>query len=170
MASLLQRPTADFDPSMGLLRTEHFQLAYATNDIDRACEVMRDRLGIAEFRTLEGKTPAGGTIRVELAWAGPIMYEILTATGPGSGIYIGGLDGPGFAMRHHHCGFLLHDEGQWQGVLAEAERSGFAIPHVSETPGFMRSCFVDVPEFGHYLEFLWPTAAGLEFFANVPAN
>ncbi|GGC15949.1 hypothetical protein GCM10011494_38560 [Novosphingobium endophyticum] len=170
MANALRRPSASCTPAKGLLCAEQFQVAYATNDIDRARDWLSERLGIAEFRSLEGATPAGGHIRVELAWVGPTMYELITATGPGSELYVGRLGTHEFAIRHHHLGFMIADEAQWHAVHAEAKRQGFAVPYENETPGFMRSCFVDVPELGHYLEYLWPTDAGREFFASVPAN
>src|SRR5579859_3069181 len=88
MAGVLKRPDAAFGPAKGLLRTEHFQMAYATNDIGRAMALFRDRYGINEFRTLAGQLPAGGHIHIELAWVGTIMYELMTASGPGSDIYM----------------------------------------------------------------------------------
>ena len=171
MPYLLPRPPAAFDPGSGLLRAEHFQMAYATNDIDRARDLFASRLGIGEFRRLEGPLAAGGHIRVELAWVGSIMYELITASGPGSDIYVGRLPGgDGFALRHHHLGFLIHDSGQWQSLMDEVRSGGWLLPHVSDNPGFMKSCFVDAPELGHYLEYIFPEQAGLDFFATVPRH
>ena len=85
---LLRRPLPIVDPASGVLRAEHFQIAYATNDIDRAQAILANRYGIGAFRRLEGPLAAGGQIRVELAWVGPVMYELLTASGPGSAIYM----------------------------------------------------------------------------------
>lgn len=168
--SLINRPTSHIDPAAGLLRTEQFQMAYATNDIERACDLFRKRFGIREFRRLEGPMPSGGRIHVELAWVGNTMYELLTAEGPGSELYVGRLPDEGFAIRHHHLGFLIHDEAQWQALLATIERDGWTLLSKSHTPGFMQSCFVDVPDLGHYFEYLFPEPAGLEFFENVPGN
>ncbi len=36
--------------------------------------------------------------------------------------------------------------------------------------GFMRCCYVEAPELGHYLEYILPEAAGIEFFESVPNN
>jgi hypothetical protein len=44
------------------------------------------------------------------------------------------------------------------------------MPHVSDNPGFMQSCFVDAPELGHYLEYIFPSPAGAEFLSSVPGN
>ena len=170
MSGLLTRPGSKFSPAQGLLRAEPFQIAYATNDIDRACDVFRDRFGIQAFRRLEGALPDGGYIRVELAWVGPVMYELLTATGPGSGLYAGRLPDDGFAIRHHHLGFIVQDEAQWAALEAEAGRIGAPLLNKRRNEGFIQSCFVDAPELGHYLEYIFPEPAGLAFLNAVPGN
>lgn len=166
----MKRPDGQFDPSAGLLRAEQFQMAYATNDIERACDLFRQRFGIREFRRLAGQMPSGGHIHVELAWVGPTMYELLTATGPGSDLYVGRLPTDRFAIQHHHLGFLIHDEAQWQGLFSQIENNGWTLLSKNNTPGFMQTCFVDVPELGHYFEYLFPEPAGLAFFEGVPGN
>lgn len=171
MPALLSRSQLNFDAKQGLFFGEHFQAAYATNDIERACHILRQRCGIRDFARLEGALPAGGHIRVELAWVGTIMYELMTATGPGSEIYVGRLpQGGDFALKHHHLGYLVHDEGQWDALMEGIERSGWAMPHFSDTPGFTKSCFVDATELGHYLEYILPAPAGLAFFEGVPRH
>lgn len=145
-------------------------MAYATNDMEQACDFFRQRLGIKEFRRLEGPMPSGGHIHVELAWVGNTMYELVTAEGAGSELYMGQLPDGGFAVRHHHLGFLIHNDAQWQALLATIERDGWQLLSKSHTHGFMHSCFVDVPELGHYFEYLFPEPAGLEFLENVPGH
>lgn len=168
---MLNRPASTFDPAAGLLRTEHFQMAYATNDIDQARARFQERYGIREFRSLNGELRQGGRIHVEFAWVGTLMYELIYAEGPGSDIYMDRLPaGDGFKLKHHHLGFLIHDEAEWQALMAEVESKQWQMPHLSHTPGFMLSCFVDAPELGHYLEYLFPEPAALEFFASVPGN
>jgi hypothetical protein len=169
MTDFVTRPASAFDPGKGLLRAEPFQIAYATNDIDRACDTFSSRYGIAEFRRLEGPRPSGGYIRVELAWVGPVMYELLTASGPGSEFFMAGLPDD-FAIRHHHLGFLVRDEAGWTALEGEAERAGRPLQSVSHNAGFMRSGFVHAPELGHYLEYILPEAAGIDFFNGVPGN
>jgi hypothetical protein len=171
MQEMLTRTAIAPDPANGVLGAEHFQMAYATNDIDQACAFFAKRLGIREFRRLEGQMTAGGHIRVALAWVGTIMYELITASGPGSEIYVGRLAaGPNLALRHHHLGYLVHDQAQWDGLLQSAARDGFAVPYCNRTPGFVQACFVDVPLLGHYLEYILPEPAAVEFFNNVPRH
>ncbi|RJF91506.1 hypothetical protein D3876_10300 [Sphingomonas cavernae] len=167
---MLTRPGSGFSPSQGLLRAEQFQIAYATNDIEAACAVFRDRFGITEFQRLEGPLPDGGHIRVELAWVGTVMYELLTASGPGSALYMDRVPDDGFVIRHHHLGFLIHDAAQWAALAREAERVGAALLNQRQNEGFMRTCFVAAPELGHYLEYIFPEPAGLEFLNAVPGN
>ena len=40
----------------------------------------------------------------------------------------------------------------------------------SNNPGFLQKCFVDVPELGHYFEYIFPEQAGIDFFERVPGN
>jgi len=170
MHEFVRRPRATFGPGSGLLRNDHFQVAYATNDIDRARDIFSNQFGIKEFRRLEGPLAAGGHIRVELAWVGGTMYELMTAFGPGSDIYVGRLPPDSFAIKHHHLGFLIHDEAQWDALESDAARIGRTLLAKNNNAGFLRSCFVDVPELGHYLEYLFPDPAGIAFFENVPGN
>ncbi len=170
MPFMLPRMSADFDPASGLLRAEHFQMAYATNDLAAARHLFADRLGIRQFATLEGDLADGGYIRVELAWVGSIMYELIEATGPGSAIYNSLLpDGEGVHIKHHHLGYLVHDQAQWDGVMAQADRNGWGVPYKSRNP-LLQACFVDVSELGHYLEYLFPEQAGIDFLESVPRS
>jgi hypothetical protein len=170
MDGLVRRPRASFGPENGFLRTEHFQMAYTTNDIERACDIFSERFGIKSFRRLEGQLPAGGQIRIELAWVGTMMYELMTASGPGSAIYIDRLPPDEFAIKHHHLGFLIHNAAQWDALEVEAKRAGRPLLNMNKIEGFMQICFVDIPELGHYFEYIFPEPAGIDFFENVPGN
>lgn len=170
MRDFVRRPGTVFVPGTGLLRNDHFQVAYATTDIDRACDVFGNQFGIKMFRRLEGRLPEGGQIRVELAWVGGTMYELLTASGPGSEIYVGRLPVDSFAIKLHHLGFLIHDETQWGALESDAARVGKTLLAKTNNAGFLQKCFVDIPELGHYFEYIFPERAGIEFFENVPGS
>ncbi len=167
---IMMRPTAIYTPAEGLLRAEQFQVAYATNDIDRARHLFGERLGIHEFKRLEGPTQAGGHIHIELAWVGNTMYELVTARGPGSDVFMMGIPDDVFTIRHHHLGFLIHHDDEWTLLLAEIERNGWRILSQNNNAGFMRTCMVEVAELGHCLEFLFPEPAGIAFLESVPGN
>ncbi len=168
---MIKRPPPPAHPATQLMRNDHFQIAYATQDIDRACEVFAERFGISRFQRLEGERPGGGHIRVELAWVGGTMYELITAKGPNTEMFTDRLPADGsFAIRLHHLGYFIHDDKSWDALSSEAARLGVALIPGNVNPGFLKSCFVEAPELGHYLEYIYPEAAGIEFFQNVPAN
>jgi len=170
MQPVVVRPAAKLNPGHGLLRNDCFQMAYATNDLERACAVFAERFGVADFRRLEGQLPAGGRIRIELAWAGGTMYELLRAEGPGSEFFMSPLPATGFAIRHHHLGFFVNTLSDWALLEAEIDRGGFRVCSKSHNMGFLRACIIEVPELGHYLEYILPEPAGVAFFEGVPGN
>lgn len=164
---IIRRPSLP-DQARGVLGREHFQIAYATNDIARAMETFRAKFGISEFRALEGPLPRGGHIHIELAWVGNLMYELLTASGPGSEPFTRGLPADSYALRHHHLGYLVRDAADWEALQSDIAAGGWAITHAGDNPGFMRTCIVEVPDLGHALEFIWAAEAGRAFFESVP--
>ncbi|MBU6268274.1 MAG: VOC family protein [Sphingomonadales bacterium] len=168
MPQLLERVPGPVDPASGLLRAEHFQMAYVTTDPEQACDLLTRQLGIREFVPLGGPTPEGGTMDARFAWVGTLMYEVIHATGPGSGVFMDRLNGAeGFAIRHHHLGFLVHERAHFDGAIAVAKTNGWDVPWTSSNP-LVDACFVQVPGFAHFLEYLLPTDMGMAFFNSVP--
>jgi len=168
---LLPRPPASGALSAGVLAGEHLQVAYATNDIDEAKALFAKRYGIARFAPLIGPLPQGGAIHVELAWAGGVMIELLAAAGEGSAVYTERLPGDRFAIVHHHLGYLVRDAAAWESLHATIAGGGWTVRVDQHIAGFMRQLFVEAPELGHLLEFLYPEPAGLAFlFEAVPTN
>lgn len=170
MSFVLPRIATEFDPDRGLLRAEHFQIAYVTNDIEATCDLFGRQLGIREFARLEGPNGEGGQIRAEFAWAGSVMYELIQASGPGAEIFTSKMpQTDDYVLQHHHFGFLIANQAQWDGVLANAKRNGWNLPYKGVNP-LVEVCFVEVPGLPHYLEYLFATEAGLAFFESVPRN
>lgn len=161
-----QRPTSKYPVGEGLLLGEQFQIAYATNDIEQSKKDFANRFGIRSFSTLEGATPAGGYIQVALAWVGKTMYELLTASGQGSELYMSNLSEKDYQVRLHHLGFILHSDEQWQRLHHRFEQANIPVLYENHANGFMRSCFIDAPGLGHFFEYLYPEPAGLDFFMN----
>lgn len=170
---LLKRPQA-FDPCKSLLANDHFQIAFATNDIEQAKAVFSERYNITDYRQLKGEMPAGGQIHVELAWVGNMMYELVTASGPGSEIFMSRLSANNpnqdFVLQHHHIGFLIYNEQHWLALKEFIKQNHYTLLSENNNKGFIRHCYVDAPELGYYLEFIFPEQAGFDFFENVPHN
>ena len=166
--STVNKPRARFRPADGLLLNDHFQIAYVTNDLARAREVLRKRYGIAEFRHLEGKLPHGGDIQLELAWAGGIMIELTWARGPGTEFYNDRLPSQEFAIRHHHLGYFIHDQLNWDALQNTIRQGDWSVALENRIEGLMRWCFVAAPELDHYLEYIFPDPEGVAFFEAIP--
>lgn len=157
--------------SHGLMNREHAHSCWVTNDFERAMGVFRERYGVGAFRTIEGEMPQGGTIRVAFAWSGGQVLEIIQASGPATEFYNELLpEGDAFAIRFHHLGYIVHDEAGWAALEAELAADGWPIAYSTLTHDFIDAYYVKAPELGHYLEFVRPLAAGVEFYAGVPAN
>ena len=154
----------------GLLGREHSHSAWVTNDLDRALAIFAERYGVRKFGFLEGQMPSGGYIKVALAWAGGQVLEVICATGAGSEFYNELLPGDEFAIRFHHLGFLVHDKAAWEQLEREIKQGKWTVAYKSLNSGFMDAYYVEAPELGHYLEFIYPQQSGVEFFEAVPAN
>jgi hypothetical protein len=154
----------------GLLRKEHAHTGYVTNDLDRAMEIFRSRYGIAEFTFIEGPMADGGQIRVAFAWAGGQVYEIIQASGPSAAFNNEMLPEGEFAIRFHHLGFIVHDQQGWEALEAELEADQWPIAFSTLAHDFIDAYYVKAPELGHYVEYVRPFQAGIDFYAAVPAN
>jgi hypothetical protein len=153
------------------MRKEQFQTGYVTNDLDRALKVLGERYGIERFSFLEGDMAEGGHIRVAFAWAGGNMYEIIDARGGKEAeFYTSRLPQDGFGLVFHHLGYLIHSKEEWDAVRAEIAERGMTITLDTQVPGFMDAVYIEAPDLGHYLEYLFPEEGGLRFFEAVPAN
>lgn len=170
MADVLGRPEIKFGPGAGLYRNDLFQIAYVTNDIERALAVFADRYGVKEWRRMEGDLKEGGHIRVEFGWAGGALFEVTQADGAGSELYRQGLPADEFAIRFHHLGYFVPTEEAWRALLAEIERGKVKVFNETNVPGFLQARIVEAPDLGHYLEYIFPEAGGVAFFQGAPSN
>lgn len=168
LTETLSRPP--FGPGAGLVCNELFQIAYAVTDMDQACAIFADQFGVKQFRRLEGALPEGGHIRMEIGWAGGVMYELVCAKGAGSDLFRSLLPNDGFAMKIHHLGYFIPDAAAWEAILSEIAASGRKIVRDTKIPGFLQAVIVEAPELGHYLEYILPEAGGRAFFQEAPSN
>jgi hypothetical protein len=169
MQNVIRRPVSSAAAG-GLLQAEHFQIAYVTNDVKRACGVLRGRYGVRNFAPLHVDMPAGGRIHIELAWVGGIMIELIEAIGPGTEFYNDVLPGDGFSIRHHHLGYFVQDIASWEALMKTIQDEAWPVAFEGRNEGFLRFCYIKAPEFDHYLEYLLLDPAGVQFFEAVPAN
>ena len=167
----LNRPVPVYDPAKGLLNNDHFQIAYVTNDIDRAVEIFRSRFGVGSFRANDDVLESGTRVGIRSAWIGGMMYEICYGAGPGMELYTDWAPPDGeFVLRFHHFGYLIPDEQAWQALDRQIDEGGWKVRTRSNIPGFFRGCYIEVPELGHFLEFILPGPGLLERMNATPAS
>jgi Glyoxalase/Bleomycin resistance protein/Dioxygenase superfamily len=170
MAGLVTRPSAPLAYRAGPMLKDHFQVAYVTSDLDRATQLLGTRYGIARYSFIDGEMAGGGTIRVAFAWVGSTMFEIIDCKGPQADFYTARLPQGEFAIRLHHLGYLLHDRASWDAVEREIAASGWPVAFRTQNPGYIDAIYIDAPELGHYLEYIYPMEAGVQFFESIPVN
>ena len=162
-------PPAVYDPAKGLLHSDHFQIAYVTNDLDHAVDVFRTRFGIETFRANDSELPGGARISTRTVWIGSTMYEIACGSGPGMEAFSSyAPPGGEFVLKFHHLGYLVPDDATWAAMEREVARGGWEMFKSNDTPGYVRACFVDVPELGHLIEFILPREGLIEKFNATP--
>jgi hypothetical protein len=166
----LARPPAPPGAASGLFRAHHFQVAYATNDLDKASALFAERFGVKRFQPLDGPLPEGGRYDIRLGWAGGTMYELAWAEGPGGEVFMGGLPTDRFAIRHHHLGYHIPTLEAWEALQAEIKALGYKTVLSNDVPGFLKACIIEVPELGHCAEYIYSEPAGIEFFEGCPGN
>lgn len=150
-----------------------FQIAYATNDLDRAMRAFDEQFGVKRFFKMPDM-PYDAETRMSIATAyiGEVMIEIIEPHGPGHTIYDDALPpGDEFAIRHHHMGHLFEKEEDLQRVVDLAAARRQPIAYEGGVEGVIKAVYVDTREsLGHYLEYIYCTPAGLEFLNQAPRN
>jgi catechol 2,3-dioxygenase-like lactoylglutathione lyase family enzyme len=153
----LKRPVPVYDPAKGLLHNEHVQLGYVTNDMERALAIFRDRFGINRWRENDGELPDGGWVSTRTVWVGAMMYEIALGHGPEMDCFSDfAPPGGDFVLKFHHYGYLVPDEAAWSEVERQIAASGLRVRKPSDLPGYVKTCFLEVPELDHMLEYILP--------------
>jgi catechol 2,3-dioxygenase-like lactoylglutathione lyase family enzyme len=153
----LKRPVPVFDPARGLLHNEHFQLGYVTNDMPRALAIFRERFGITHWRENDADLPGGGWVGTRTAWVGAMMYEIAQGHGRDMECFSDyAPHGGPFVLKFHHFGYLVPDEASWTVLEEQLTQSGLKARKPSDIAGYVKTCFVEVPELDHLLEYILP--------------
>lgn len=168
MSLMIPRP--DDRPMGTALAAEFFQIAYVTTDIEKACEVFGQRYGTHHFTPIDTQLPQGGALKIRVAWHGNMMIELIEANGEGAQLYRSFLPADGFAIRHHHFGFLVADDAQWDALHATCKTQRIPIEVAGTFGDSLRFFYVKAPELGHYLEYVQLYEGGRAFFGSIAKN
>jgi hypothetical protein len=149
-----------------------FQLAYVTQDIERAMAKFGVAFGIARFQTNRDVpiATANGiaSCHFALAFLGAQQIELIQPAGGMDGVYRDALE-PGRVAVLHHLGFLVPTETAWQATLRRIEAGGDPVPVRGSFGDLMHYAYVDRRDLcGHYMEYMYATPAGAGLFAAVP--
>ncbi|MDO7836346.1 VOC family protein [Sphingobium sp. HBC34] len=159
------RPPRALHP-VGLLGYELFQLAYVTNDLERAVTLMGDNYAITNWSYIDA-----GVMRIALAWSNGQQIELIeTATDQYQPLYDDWIDKKGdFVIRHHHFGYFVNSDEEWaslRGQIATAGRKTWMDIEIDT----MKVIYIEAPELGHFLEYIYPTAEGRAYYGSIAAN
>jgi hypothetical protein len=138
------------------MSADFFQLAYVTNDFERAISELRSLHGLGRFKEMpDTHMPTGpgreAIAHFGLAFKGDVQFEVIAPTGGDSDIYREPLPAAAYALRYHHLGRYLSASEEYERLLA-AHSARWAMPiHCSGFGGFY--AYADArKDLGHYLE------------------
>ena len=154
------------------------QIAYVTNDLDRAREIFRTDYGIEKWLNL-GEAAGRRTISIEVldgtiieirgavAYVGAVQFELIQPVVDAKRLYLDLLPVDGtFAIRFHHLGFNRESKEavrELRRMLSDSH--GVPLETRSET---MPVFYADSRDrLGHYLEYF---SLPMEFDALIPRN
>lgn len=144
-----------------------YQLGYITRDLDRAVTRFCRMFGIGRFRIIRH----GPDIATAHAYVGDTMIELIE-TGPNGPAYFQAYipDDPDSAVFHHHA-YRVHDQAEFDRLVAAAGELGFDHEVTSVKDGDMNVMFVDLRNVtGAYAEYVYLKGAMLSYYDDVPRN
>lgn len=153
------------------------QIGYATTDVNEAVKRYRERYGVGNFLMLTntvsvispGRT---ATLNVAMAFINGTMIELIEPAGGADSIYREVLPSTGYAVRHHHLGYAVFNQTEWDAKQREIDRQKIPIVLEGEAPGVIRYQYIDLrADIGHYVEYLYYLGdGGQELLKSIPRN
>jgi catechol 2,3-dioxygenase-like lactoylglutathione lyase family enzyme len=154
------------------------QIAYVTDDLDRACDYFEQTLGTVPARktyksslggivVVDGETAEEWVMDVALVNAGPTNFELIQPVSGAVDLYRSAIR-PGAPATFHHVGYRIDD---FDEATAIVHASGKEWKQYGEMKGGLRFGYVDMTaELGHYVEFMDLQAGGERMFASLEAE
>lgn len=139
------------------------QVAYVTNDFDRALSVVSETTGVAGFlqlRDYEYMAGPGAVVRchIAMALAGGVEIEIIEPRGGAQEIYRDRLAGPEFGLHFHHVAYTLPSFDVLTGLRARLQSQDIPIALDGVAPEGLTYFYADLRgALGHYVEYVYGT-------------
>ena len=157
-------------------RVGFYQVAYVTNEFERALQQCARTHGAHQFARLPGLRYETGPGRaaichVALAYVGDTEIEVIQPLEGDVGFYREALPATGFALRFHHLARLYDTREEVEAQIAAYRLEGRALPVDGSSPGSARYYYADFrAELGHYIEGIWFEPAARQWLGTIPRN
>lgn len=157
-----------------LLLDGFFQIGYATNDLDKALALFKDKFDMGPFAEMRNMAVQGPhntdmTASFALAYKGDTMIELIQPVAGDTSMFDHVLPTEDFAIRHHHFAFCLDSMEQLDEAEQKMRGQGIDIPVKGNGMEQVFFFYADTrPWLGHYSEYLTLTDKGRETYAQLP--
>jgi len=152
-----------------------YQVAYVTNDFERALRQFGVTHRIGEFMKLPEMHYNTGPDReavcnVALAYSGALEIEVIQPLSGDVQFYKDYLPTDGaFTVRFHHLSRLFESKAELEQQVAEYRKAGRALPVDGYSPGTARYFYADFrAEAGHYMEGIYFEPEAQAWLASIP--
>jgi Glyoxalase/Bleomycin resistance protein/Dioxygenase superfamily len=157
-------------------RVGFYQVAYVTNDFERAlrqCTLTHGAREFARMPAIQYEIGPGRAVvcNVGLAYVGATEIEVIEPLEGDVAVYRDALPTEGFALRFHHLARLYDTREEVEAQIAVYRREGRALPVDGTSPGSARYYYADFrAELGHYIEGVWFEPASRAWLGTIPRN
>lgn len=150
------------------------QMAYVTNDLDRARDAFAEHYGVARFFILSDPPPDHippgiPPLRIALANLGGIELELIQPLGHALPVFADPLPRDGsFAIQFHHMAVrIAGDLAAWNEHRASIDASQHAVVFQGAIAADLRFLYTDErSRLGHYVEHIWMSPKVLQQMAQ----
>lgn len=149
---------------------DFYQVAYVTNDFDRAVDEIRRAHDMGPFKemrelhlpTAEDREAIG---HFGIAFKGAMQFEVIEPLAGDAALYQDYLASDDFELHFHHLGQHIASEAAYKSTLEHMQKRWSAPINMAGFGGFY--CYIDARNtHGHYLEFF--CLPGSAFPTDVP--
>ena len=145
-----------------------YQMGFVARDLEKATAAMARFHGVSKWRI----TNLSSTMEAAHAWIGSTMLELIRVLPGAPGIYDAYVPEDPAAVRLHHHGYRVNDEGDWKAINHLVEKAGFATPLKGcLMDGQFRYLYADTRALtGIYSEYTFREGAATAMYDGVPHN